>query len=214
MLNVQPVIPISLNSEWNLITRTVMPIIKQPDLRTTNDDTWGIGDTLITGFFSPANAGSFIWGAGRAIQLPTTTDDAVGTRKWGAGPSVVALTMQGPWVVGVLANQVWSFAGASGPSTSQFLTQYFVNYNLADGWYLTSSPIITANWEASGGDKWTVPVGGGFGKVFRIGKLPFNANAGYYANVVRPDRERIGHYGSRSPYCCRNQFSEVDLKTL
>jgi len=70
---------------------------------------------------------------------------------------------------------------------SQFLTQYFVNYNLPNGWYVTSSPIITANWEAGSGDNWTVLVGGGFGKVFRVGKLPFNGNISAYANVVRPD---------------------------
>jgi len=92
------------------------------------------------------------------------------------------------WVIGVIANQVWSIAGNDDrPNTSAFFTQYFINYNLPDAWYLTSAPIITADWQASPGNKWTVPVGGGFGKVFRIGKLPFNANCGYYANVVRPD---------------------------
>jgi hypothetical protein len=129
-----------------------------------------------------------IWGVGPILQFPTTTDDQLGSRKWGAGPTAVALSIQGPWVFGILANQVWSYAGSSDrPDVSQFLTQYFINYNFGQGWYLTSSPIITANWEATSGNKWTVPVGGGFGKVFRIGKLPFNANCGYYANAVRPD---------------------------
>jgi hypothetical protein len=188
LLNVQPVVPISLNSEWNLITRTIMPIIKQPDIATTNDNTWGIGSTSFTALLSPANSGPVIWGVGPAIQIPTTTDDQLGSRKWGAGPSVVVLTMQGPWVYGAIANQVWSIDGSNNrPNTSTFFTNAFLNYNLGDGWYLTSAPIITADWQASGGNKWTVPVGGGFGKVFRIGKLPFNANAGYYANVIRPD---------------------------
>lgn len=188
VLNVQPVIPISLNSEWNLITRTIMPIIKQPNLATSNDNTWGLGDVNATAFLSPANSGPVIWGVGPSLQLPTGTDDATSTRKWAAGPSFVALTMQGPWVFGGLVRQDWSFAGNSDRrSTSQALLQPFINYNLTDGWYLTSSPIMTADWEATDGNKWTVPVGGGFGKVFRIGKLPFNANWGYYANVVRPD---------------------------
>jgi hypothetical protein len=188
VLNVQPVVPISLNSEWNLITRTIMPIIKQPNIRTTDDDTWGLGATTFTAFLSPAKPGSMIWGVGPAIQIPTTTDNNLGSRKWGAGPSAVLLTMQGPWVIGVIANQVWSIGGNNDrPNTSTFFTQYFINYNLPDAWYLTSAPIITADWQASAGNKWTVPVGGGFGKVFRIGKLPFNANCGYYANVVRPD---------------------------
>lgn len=129
-----------------------------------------------------------IWGAGPALVLPTGTDDAVSQRKWAAGPSAVVLTMQGPWVFGVLAQNVWSFAGSGHrQDVNQFLTQYFVNYNLADGWYLTSAPIITANREAGSGNKWTFPVEGGFGKVFRAGKLPMNANTGAFANVVRPD---------------------------
>jgi hypothetical protein len=188
ILNVQPVVPISLNSEWNLITRTIMPIIKQPDISTTNDNTWGIGPTLFTALLSPANSGSVIWGAGPAIQIPTITDDQLGSRKWGAGPSVVVLTMQGPWVIGAISNQVWSIAGSNDrPNTSTFFTNAFVNYNLPDGWYLTSSPIITADWQATPGNKWTVPVGGGFGKIQRIGGLPFNLSVAAYENVVRPD---------------------------
>ncbi len=108
--------------------------------------------------------------------------------KWAAGPAAVALTIQGPWVAGILVQNIWSFAGNSDRSNvNRFLTQYFVNYNLANGWYLTSSPIITADWEASSGNQWTVPVGGGFGKVFRIGTLPFNAAVAAFSNVVRPD---------------------------
>jgi len=188
VLNVQPVIPISLNSEWNLITRTIMPIIKQPNLATSSDNTWGLGDVNVTGFLSPANSGPIIWGVGPSIQLPTATDDATGTRKWTAGPSAVALTMQGPWVLGGLVRQDWSFAGNSDRrSTSVALIQPFINYNLADGWYLTSSPIITADWEARDGNKWLVPVGGGFGKIQRIWKLPFNLQLTAYSNVVTPD---------------------------
>ena len=188
ILNVQPVVPISLNSEWNLITRTIMPIIKQPDISTTNDNTWGIGSTSFTALLSPANPGPVIWGVGPAIQIPTTTDNQLGSRDWGAGPSFVALTMQGPWVFGAIANQVWSIGdNKNSPNTSAFFTNAFINYNLSDGWYLTSSPIITANWQATSGNKWTVPVGGGFGKVQRIGGLPFNLSVQAYENVVRPD---------------------------
>lgn len=188
VLNVQPVIPFSLNSEWNLITRTILPIIKQPTLSTTSDNTWGLGSAQVSAFLSPANSGPLIWGLGPILQFPTTTDDVLGSRKWGAGPSAVALTMQGPWVVGIIANQVWSFAGSNDrPNESKFLAQYFINYNLPNAWYLTSSPIITADWQAEGANKWTVPIGAGFGKVFFIGKLPFNANVGYYENVIRPD---------------------------
>jgi len=187
-LNIQPVVPFNLNSEWNLITRTILPIIKQPTLSTTSDDTWGIGNTSFSAFLSPNKSNGLVWGAGPVIELPTTSDDRLGVRKWSAGPTAVALTVKGPWVFGILGTQVWSFAGSNdNPNVSRFLTQYFVNYNFGQGWYVGSSPIITADWQAPGGNKWTVPVGGGFGKVFRIGKLPFNANIGYYAHVVRPD---------------------------
>ncbi|MDR4493976.1 MAG: neuromedin U [Nitrospirales bacterium] len=189
VLNIQPVIPFNLTDDWNLITRTIMPIIKQPDLRTTSDDTWGIGDINMSLFLSPARSEGLIWGLGPVLQFPTATDEVLGTRKWSAGPSGVGVIMHGPWVVGLLANNIWSYAGNDDrKSVSQFLAQYFFNYNLPDAWYLTSAPIITANWEAEGkGNKWIVPVGGGFGKVFRIGKLPFNGNVQAFANVVRPD---------------------------
>ena len=188
VLNVQPVVPFHLNADWNLITRTIAPIIKQPNLRASDGDTWGLGDINASAFLSPAKPGALIWGVGPSVQLATGTDDALGSRKWAAGPSVVGLTMQGPWVLGALFQQIWSFAGnGDHPNVSQLLVQPIINYNLPDGWYLTAVPIITANWEATSGNKWTVPVGGGFGKIFRIGKLPFNANIAAFANVVRPD---------------------------
>jgi len=188
ILNVQPVVPISLTSEWNLITRTILPIVKQPDIRTTDDNTWGLSPTNFSAFLAPANSGPIIWGVGPSIQIPTTTNNQLGPRDWAAGPSAVALTMQGPWVFGAVASQVWSIAGNNdGPKTNVFFTNPFINYNLSDGWYLSSAPIIIANWEATSGNKWTVPVGGGFGKVQMIGGLPFNLSVQAYENVVRPD---------------------------
>ena len=119
-------------------------------------------------------------------MIPTATDDALGSDKWGAGVSLVVLKMPGKWVVGSLLSNVWSFAGSGDQDINIFTWQYFINYNLEDGWYLTSAPIITANWEASSGEKWTVPFGGGFGKIFRIGKLPVNGSAQVYYNVEKP----------------------------
>jgi hypothetical protein len=187
VMNIQPVIPISLNKDWNLITRTIIPIIytEFPAYQT------GLGNVQFTGFFSPAKPGKFIWGAGPAIEFPTHTDTYLGSDKWSAGPSVVGLTMQGHWVIGFLAQNLWSFAGPSttreNPSVNRFLAQPFINYNLPNGWYLSSSPAITADWKAPGPDQWTVPLGAGVGKIFRIGKLPFNGYLGGYYNVVRPE---------------------------
>ena len=105
VLNIQPVIPFELTDDWNLITRTIMPVIKQPDLRTTSDDTWGIGDINTSLFFAPAKSKGFIWGLGPVLHFPTGTDEVLSTRKWAAGPSGVGIYMHGPWVVGLLGEQ-------------------------------------------------------------------------------------------------------------
>ena len=183
-LNIQPVWPFKLTENLNLITRTILPVIRQPDLARDSGDTNGLGDLNTTLFFSPSKSSPIIWGMGPILQFPTATDEVLGTRKWAAGPSAVALTMQGPWVVGAVTSQLWSYAGNSDrDKVSFFLFQYFVNYNFKGGFYLTSSPIITANWEAASGNKWVIPFGGGVGKIFRIGKLPLNAQTQAFYNV-------------------------------
>jgi len=187
ILNIQPVWPFSLNDDWNLITRTIVPVISQPETAPGTDREFGVGDTFFTAFLSPKNSGKWIWGAGPAILIPTATDDYLGQDRWAAGPSFVALTISGPWVVGSLFSNVWDFAGSGDADIDLFTWQYFINYNMADGWYLTTAPIITANWEASSGNKWTIPFGGGVGKIFRIGKQPMNASVQAYYNVEEPD---------------------------
>ena len=187
VLNIQPVIPISLSKDWNLITRTIMPIINMPSPAPGVASASGLGDINPTLFLSPANSGKFIWGVGPTFTLPTATDGALGNGKWCAGPAVVALTMQGHWVIGALANNQWSFAGYGSQDVNAMLVQPFVNYNLPHGWYLTSAPIITSNWKASSSDRWTVPVGGGIGKIQRIGKLPLNIQLSAFYNVEKPD---------------------------
>jgi hypothetical protein len=188
ILNIQPVIPVHLNPEWNLITRTIVPLIWQPGMAPGQNTTFGLGDIQLTAFLSPAKPGGMIWGVGPIFQLPTHTDD-LGTRKWGIGPSVVGLKIEKHWVYGALVNQVWSFAGPDGaPAINQFLMQPFVNYNFKEGFYVTSGPIITANWKASSSNTWTVPLGGGAGKIFKIGgKLPLNVQGQAFYNIVSPD---------------------------
>ena len=115
------------------------------------------------------------------------TDDALGADKWGAGASAVFLTTPGNWVIGSLFSNIWSVGGSGEQDINLFTWQYFVNYNLPNAWYLTTAPIITANWEADNDNKWTIPIGGGFGKVFKIGKQPINAQVSAYKNVETPD---------------------------
>jgi hypothetical protein len=123
---------------------------------------------------------------GPTFTIPTATDSKLGSGKFSLGPTAVALTIQGPWVFGALINNQWSVAGWGDKDVNQMLLNPFVNFNLPGGWYLTSSPIITANWEADSGDKWTVPVGGGVGKLFKLGKLPINTSLQAYYNAERP----------------------------
>ena len=187
VLNIQPVIPITLNNNWNLITRTILPVISQPALTAAGDRKNGLGDLTFTAFLSPKNSGSFIWGSGPVFLFPTATPDELGSKKWGIGPSFVGLIMQGDWVYGALISNIWSYAGDnSRPDVNVMTLQPFINYNLPKGWYLTTSPIVTANWEASSSNEWTVPIGGGVGKIFRIGKQPLNAQIQAYDNVVTP----------------------------
>lgn len=190
ILNIQPVIPVTLNKDWNLITRTVLPLIWQPRLSPAQDSTFGLGDTQFSAFLSPSNVSGVIWGVGAVAQAPTHTDSSLGNENWGLGPTAVVLRMEkgSPWVYGVLINNIWSLGTSNtDPSYNNGLIQPFVNYNLPGGTYINSIPIITVNWDADSGNQWTVPLGAGIGHIFHLGKLPVNAQIGGYYNVVTPD---------------------------
>ncbi len=190
VLNIQPVYPVKLNADWNLITRTIVPLISQPALAPGQDRENGLGDIQLSLFVSPAKSAGLIWGAGLIMQFDTASDDVLGQGKWGLGPAAVALKMQGPWVYGALINNVWSVGGDDNRSdVNQMLIQPFVNYNFPQhpGRYLTFSPIITANWEANSSNTWTVPLGLGIGQILKAGKLPLNVQASAYYNVEKPD---------------------------
>jgi len=187
VMNIQPVVPIKLTPQWNLVTRTIIPVVSRAHVESSDGTTSGLGDINPTAWFTPAKPGKIIWGVGGTIELPTATDSRLGAGKWSAGPSIVVLAMPGKWVLGGLAAQTWSFAGDdSRADVSRFFTQVFVNYNLSCGWFLTSAPIIFANWNATG-EKWTVPVGAGFGRVMKVGKQPINWSVHAYYNAVKPE---------------------------
>jgi hypothetical protein len=186
-LNIEPVIPIGLSDDWNLITRTIIPIINQPSPAPGVPSAFGLGDINPQFYLSPAKANKdFIWGIGPMFTLPTATDSILGSGKYSAGPCAVALSMQGHFVFGALVNQEWSFAGWGDRRISSFLLEPFVNYNFSHGWYLVSAPIMTADWTADSNDRWTVPLGGGVGKIQRFGKLPLNLQLQAFGNVIRP----------------------------
>jgi hypothetical protein len=209
ILNIQPVIPLNVSENWNLIIRWITPVISQPAPGTQNlelfgieEDTpaflaatevqktagvFGFGDMTPTFFLSPAKPAKLIWGAGPVFLLPTATARVLGQGKFGIGPSLVALVQPGHWTIGALINNIWSVAGDSDRTdVNQMTWQYFINYNLKKGWYLSISPTVTANWKASSGNIWLVPVGGGVGRILRLGMQPVNISASFFGNVVRP----------------------------
>jgi hypothetical protein len=192
VLNIQPVIPFHVTPEWNLITRTILPVISQPPLTPDQGRTNGLGDLQFSAFLSPAHSGSLVWGVGAIAQAPTATDNVLGQGKWGLGPTAVALHIEegSPWLYGALINNVFSVGGQSSrPGVNQMLIQPFINYNFPShpGRYLTFSPIITANWDAtSSSDRWTVPVGLGIGQIMRWGRQPVNLQAAAYYNIEKP----------------------------
>jgi hypothetical protein len=186
-VNVQPVIPFKLNEDWNLISRTIVPIAYQNDIAGPSGDQFGLGDTTQSLFFSPSKptASGIIWGVGPVILLPTATDDLLGGGKWGAGPTAVVLTQRGPWTVGMLANHIWSFAGDDDRSniSSTFL-QPFVSYTTKDAWTFTLNTESTYNWEA---DQWSVPINFQVAKLVVIDKQPISLFAGLRYWAESPD---------------------------
>ncbi len=218
---VKPVYPMSVGDNWNLINRAIVPLVylegqdaitvgsEDPELGALEvfpggSSEFGLGNIQYQGFFSPASPGKWIWGVGPALELPTNTDDSLGTDTWSIGPAAVVLTMPGNWVVGGLAMNIWDFAGSSGePDINKFTFQYFVNYNLPDGWYLTSAPVITADWEADSSDRWTVPVGGGVGRLMRFGKQPVDLRLAGTGTPKRRNLVRTGICNSQLSSCFR-----------
>jgi hypothetical protein len=190
VLEIKPVVPIPLSKDWNLITRTIIPVIQTPDLTAQIKGTSGLGDIQESLFFSPTKSGlgGIIWGAGPAISVPTATEQIYGTGKTSIGPTLVVLKSQGHWLFGSLVQNLWSVEAGprERPAVNQMLLQPFVNYNLPHKWYLTSSPIMTANWKLDDG-RWLVPVGGGVGKIVRFGKVPVNIYGQFFGNAEYPN---------------------------
>ncbi len=190
ILNIQPVVPFHVTEDWNLITRTILPLVWSPSFQPAQSVPFGLGLTSFSAFLSPKNpVNGWVWGVGSIVGIPTTTSATLGSNLWGAGPAAVVVKLASPWVYGVLINNLFSFGGSSGPSGNRyslFTINPFVNYNFGGGWFVGSNSVTTANW-LSGGEKWTLPVGAQFGRLIKIGgKLPVNLLIGAYYNALRP----------------------------
>jgi len=184
LLNFQPVIPISLNDDWNVISRTILPVVYQDDVLGVSSQ-GGLGDTVQSLFLSPKSTEPFIWGAGPVFLLPTATDDTLGAERWGMGPTGVILKQDGPWTYGILANHIWSFARDDDrKEVNATYLQPFLSYTFKTATTLSFSTESTYDWI---GNRWTVPLIGGVSQLVKIGKLPVSlgVNGKYY--VEGPD---------------------------
>ena len=198
LMNVQPVIPISLNEEWNLISRTILPLIDLKDVPPGNDES-GLGDTTQSFFFSPKalTSGGWTWGAGPVILAPTATDNVLGTEKWGAGPTAVALRQANGWTYGALVNHIWSFAGdGDREDVDSTFMQPFVAFTTSKQTTFGLNAESSYDWEA---DEWAVPINAMVTQVFKVGGQIMSLQAGlrYWADA--PDNGAEG-WGGRLTY--------------
>lgn len=182
-LNIQPVIPFALNDDWKILSRTIVPYIYQEDRIGTSSQS-GLGDSTVTLWLSPEHEqpGAPTWGLGPIVQLPTATDDLLGTEKWGIGPSALLLRQSHGWTVGFLANHLWSFAGESSrQDVSATFIQPFINFTTKSHTTFGLNTETTYDWEA---EEWTVPLNLFVTQLVKIGKLPVNFQLGgrYYAD--------------------------------
>jgi hypothetical protein len=191
VLYLLPVYPVAITSKVNLITRTVAPLVWQPQPTPSGGTRFGMGDILFSAFVSPQPTRSLSWGVGPAVLLPTGTNAGAGAEsagQWCAGPAAAIVYSPGPLVMGLLVDNIFSFNGREGAaSVDALMMQPFFNVNLPKGFFLTTSPIITADWERPNDQRWVVPVGGGLGAVIRVGRFGIGLNAHAYWNAVKTD---------------------------
>lgn len=179
-------VPYDLPNDWNLFVKTTLPLISQPIGSTQRTE--GLGDLTMIALFAPPPASGWTFGFGPSIVAPTASDETLGQGKWAIGPAVAAVYLKRTWVAGLLVYQNWSVIGADArPGVSQLTVSPFATWYINKGWYLTSSPLLTADWEQDPPRVWTVPLGGGVGHIVRRGQHAFNFTAHAYYNVVRPD---------------------------
>jgi hypothetical protein len=187
-LFIKPSLPIILSDRWSLINRPVLPLTDLPSLVRGGSRTFGLGDLQHTTLLSPTTTvRRMMWGLGPSIGFPTATDDLLGTGKWLLGATGIFVFTPRRTVVGIVVKNLWSVGGESERrDISSFVLQPLLNINLDRGWFITSKPIITANWKASSGERWLVPVGGGIGKVLRIGRLGLSLDTQAFGYPERP----------------------------
>ena len=184
---IQAIWPFDIGDDWKFVTYSIIPLLSEPGVAPGDDRKNGLGDSNFFGYFARATKGGVIWGVGPALQAPTHTDDALGTDKWAAGPALIVGVEAGNWSIFGLFDHVWSFAGPGDEEINRSTVQYDVVYLFPKEWFLATYWVVEADWEATSADRWTVPIGGGLGKQFKLGGQYFQAFGEVGYNVVRPD---------------------------
>lgn len=194
-VNIQPVVPFSLNADWNVIVRTIVPVVWQSDVVPGTGSQFGLGDTTQSLFLSPKKPGpaGIIWGVGPVFYWPTATEEELGADKWGAGPTVVALKQNGPWTVGFLGNHIWSYAGDDETDVNSTFLQPFLNYTTKKATSFTLNTESTYDWESS---EWSVPINADVFQMVKIGGQRLQIGGGVRYWVQSPDTGPDG-WGAR-----------------
>ncbi len=181
--NIQPVVPFSISEDWNLVTRTILPVVYAESPVSGGRDAWGLSDTVQSFFLSPKapTSGGWIWGAGPVFAWPTATDSALGSGKWGVGPTAVFLRQDSGWTYGLLVNQIWSYAGWGDQNVSATFLNPFLVYTTKKFTSFSINTESTYDWE---NHQWTVPLNATVSQLLKIGKQPISLGLGfrYYAD--------------------------------
>ena len=189
-INIQPVIPVKLNKDWNLISRTIIPIIHQSGITGPKQGQSGIGDILQSFWFSPNKSEPLIWGVGPVVYIPTATNSYLGAKQLGLGATVVALKQMGGWTVGGLYNHVWRVAGStSRPKVNFDFVQPFVSYATKDSWTFALNTEAQYDWT---GGHWSVPINATVAKLVKFGNQPINLKGGVRCWANAPSNGPVG----------------------
>lgn len=188
LLSIQPVRFTFRTGQYRIRSFSLIPVMYQPNISQPQGGKFGLGDINLNFFFTNRDEQNILWGIGPSILLPTATDRSLGRGKWGIGPALAFIYKPKRMFLGFVANNLWSFAGdPERPKLKKFQMFAFIIYPLEKGWFLVSSPIISADWGAASGDRWLVPIGGGIGKLFRLGGKGLSLQVQvFYNNFIHP----------------------------
>jgi len=183
-VNIEPLVPFSLNADWDLIARPSLTITYAP----TPHEQFGLEDLETSFFLTPAKNSTWIWGVGPIFDFPTASGSELGTGRWSAGPNAALVYSEGPWFNAINAYQLMSFAGnRERGSVNQTYIEPLISYNFESGWYVDCDPAITYDWTADTANAWIIPMGADIGKTFKMGSQNLSWQVGAYDLVKRPD---------------------------